>query len=361
STRKQRTTDLVLKCRNTGERWIQLILKSIHNPSSSDSNKTDALRDKIGIIGIACLLTFSVYTDASHSLDLSNGDVMSLLNMVTTVHDNLILGNKQQNMSVFMRNMMRQSERVLVSIHPMVNKLLKKNSYELLNEFASIYWAVIRTKGKADGKWKKRSENIYDGWYDGQYESNKVSIDCFNGKFVVNDHSVGFLPNNITSDELFQRVFGHHIFEVQRAEQDDTYITKHGYHHDGKVHYEFNYRNYCLRIYERHAQTNDIFELIPAKCFEDELAEIFVSNYSHWWNDKTKIVEFRPVHFQHENFLHDIHYILAIKKGFIRTNNTENRQYLINRSSSFFKNLFTKYFIRLDSESYVYMLAENDI
>ncbi|CAF4809794.1 unnamed protein product, partial [Rotaria socialis] len=55
STRKQRTTDLVLKCRNTGERWIQLILKSIHNPSSSDSNKTDALRDKIGIIGIACL------------------------------------------------------------------------------------------------------------------------------------------------------------------------------------------------------------------------------------------------------------------------------------------------------------------
>ncbi|CAF1073549.1 unnamed protein product, partial [Rotaria magnacalcarata] len=361
STIKQRTTDLVLKCRNTGEKWIQLILKSIHNPSSSDSNKMDALRDKIGIIGIACLLTFSVYTDASHSFDLSNGDVISLLNLVTTVHDNLILGNKQRNMSVFMRNLMRQSERVLVSIHPMVKKLLEKNSYELLNEFASIYWAVIRTKGNVDCKWKKRSENIYDGWYDGQYESNKVSIDCFNGKFVVNDQSVGFLPNNITSDELFQRVFGHHIFEVQRAEQDDTYITKHGYHHDGKVHYEFNCRNYCLRIYERHAQTNDRFELIPPKCFEGELAEIFVSNYSHWWNDKTKIVEFRPVHFQHENFLHDIHYILAIKKGFIRTNNAENRQYLINRSSSFFKTLFTKYFIRLDSEPYVYMLAENDI
>ncbi|CAF3438200.1 unnamed protein product, partial [Rotaria socialis] len=176
-----------------------------------------------------------------------------------------------------------------------------------------------------------------------------------------NDHSVGFLPNNITSDKLFQRVFGHHIFDVQRAEQDDTYITKHGSHHDGKVHYEFNYRNYCLQICERHAQTNDIFELIPPKCFEDEQAEIFVSNYSHWWNDKTKIVEFRPVHFQHENFLHDIHYILAIKKGFIRTNNTENRHYLINRSSSFFKNLFTKYFIRLDSEPYVYMLAKNGI
>ncbi|CAF4349773.1 unnamed protein product [Rotaria sp. Silwood2] len=361
STRKQRMTDVVLKCRNTGAKWIQLILKSIHNPSSADSNKMDELRDKIGIIGIACLLTFSVYTDASHSLDLSNDDVMSLLNMITTVHDNLILGNKQLNMSVFMRNLMRQSERVLVSIHPMVKKLLEKNSYELLNEFASIYWAVIRTKGKADGKWKKRSENIYDGWYDGQYESNKVSINCFNGQFVVNDQSVRFLPNNITSDKLFQRVFGNHIFEVQRAEQDDTYITKNGYHHDGKVHYEFNRQNYCLRIYERHAHTNDRFELIPPKCFEDEVAEIFVSNYSHWWNDKTKIVEFRPVHFQHENFLHDIHYILAIKKGFIRTNNTENRQYLINRSSSFLKNLFTKYFIRLDSEPYVYMLADNGI
>ncbi|CAF3980773.1 unnamed protein product, partial [Didymodactylos carnosus] len=363
STRKNQMTNLVIKCRNIGEKWIQLISESIQNPSSSDSNKMDAWRDKIVTIGVACLLTFSMYTDRSNLLVLSNENVIFLLTIATTVHDNVILSKKKTNMSVFMRNLARSSERVLVSIHPIVSELLQKTSYESLNEFCAIHWAVIRSKGKMNGKWKKRNTDMYDGWYDGEYESNKVSIDCLRGKFLVNRMTIGFLPDRITSDELFLRVFGHHIFEVQAAELEDSYITKHGYHTDGKVHYEFNYdyRNYRLIVYERHIQTNDKFELIPPSCFETELPDILVSNYSHWWNENKKIVEFRPIHFQECNFLSNTHYILALKKGFIRTCNTENRQYLINRSSTFFQNLFERYFIRLDNEPYVYMLSENDI
>ncbi|CAF0949176.1 unnamed protein product [Rotaria sordida] len=269
-------------------------------------------------------------------------------------------------MSVFMRNLMRYSERVLLSIHPIISKLLQENSYEILNEFCSIHWAVVRTKGVMDGKWKKRNKDIYDGWYDGEYESNKISIDCLRGRFFVNKMTIGFLPDRITSDELFRRVFRQHIFEVQAAESEDSYITKHGYHADGNVYYEFTYDygyygNRGLIVYERHIKTNDKFELIPPSCFDEELPNIFVSNYSHWRDINYDQIEFRPICFQDSNFITDKQYILTMEKGHTMTSDLENIQLLINRSSSFFQSLFTRYFIRLDDEPYVYMLRENDI
>ena len=366
STRKDQMTNLVLKCRRTSEKWIELISKTIQNSSSSDSDQMNALRDKIVIIGITNLLTYSIYTESINTLVLSKQDVISLLTIATTVHDNSILNKKAVSMSVFMRNLMRYSEYVLLSIHPIISKLLQESSYESLNEFCAIHWAVVRTKGAMNGKWKKRNTDIYDGWYDGEYESNKLSIDCLRGRFFVNKMTIGFLPDRITSDELFRRVFGQHIFEVQAAESEDSYITKHGYHADGQVHYEFirdngYYTSRGLVVYERHVITNDKFELIPPSCFETELPDTLVSNYSHWWNEARKILQFRPIHFQDSNFLNDTSYILELEKGLIKTCNTENKQYLINRSSSFFQNLLRQYFIRLDKEPYVYMLKENDI
>ncbi|CAF2569715.1 unnamed protein product [Rotaria sp. Silwood2] len=361
STRKDEITRVVLKCRNIGEKWIRLISESIQNAFSFTSDNMNSSRDKIVIIGIANVLTFSMYTDISKSLELSNENIISLLTTITAIHDNMTLSKKKTDMSVFMRNLLRYSERVLVLLHSTISKLLEKTSYESLNEFCSIYWAVIRTKDKMNVKWKKRTNDMYDGWYDSQYESNKVSIDVLRGKFLVNEMSIGFLPDRITSDKLFLRVFSHHIFEVQAAESKDTYITKHGYHShsDGQVHYEFKYdeRNNQLIVYERHIQNKQKFELIPPSCFEKELPDIFVSNYSHWWNAKDMTLQFRPIHFQDSNFLSNIHYILEIKTGRIRTyNNTKNIQYLINRSSTFFKSLFKCYFVRLDDEPYVYML-----
>ncbi len=48
-----------------------------------------------------------------------------------------------------------------------------------------------------------------------------------------------------------------------------------------------------------------------------------------------------------------------MNKGYITTSDLENMQILINRSSSFFQNLFTRYFSRLDEEPYVYMLRHD--
>lgn len=361
-TRKSQVGSMVLKCRSMAEKWIELILESIHKSSATECDQLNVLREKIVVIGTASLLTFSAYTEQSDALKLSKHDIVTLLKITTNIHDNLVLNKNQIASSVFIRNLMRCTERILVSIHVIIHECLKTTSFESLNEFAAIYWAVVRSKELVDGKWKKRKEDIYDGWYDGQYESIPVSIDLLRGIFLVNETTVKFLPDRITSDELFRRVFGNHIFEVQAAESEDTYITKYGYHDHDKVYYEFHedLSTSGFTIYERHDQTNVRFRLIPPNCFEGELADIFVSNYSHWIDETNHCVEFRPIHFQDSNFLTGNHYTLRIDCGYIIRKNLEKIQILINRSSSFFQRIFLRYFVRLDDEPYVYMLKDDD-
>jgi len=200
STRTDQVTTLALKCRHTGEKWIQLITENISDASSSNFDQMDELRDKIVIIGVTCLLTFSVHRDRIHYLLSSNQHVISFLKAITTVHDNIILIKKQKNASVFIRNLMRFTERILISIHPTVSEFLQKTSYASLNEFTAIYWAAIGNNA-TNGEWKKRNNDIYDGWYDGQYQSNLVSIDCLKSTFLVNRMNIGYLPKKITNNK----------------------------------------------------------------------------------------------------------------------------------------------------------------
>ncbi|CAF1484639.1 unnamed protein product [Adineta ricciae] len=212
------------------------------------------------------------------------------------------------------------------------------------------------------GNWRKQKNDLHDGWYDGQYESRHLSIDFIQGSFLVDDATIGFLPANITTNPLFVRVFGSHVFEVQAAELPHTYISKHLYHGAGRALYEFHVDedNKRLTIKERHVTTNDIYQLIPHDCFKSELADTFVSDHSHWWHEKKKIVEFRPVEFQNSKFLDNKPYVLELDKGFILTTDKTNQQMLMNQSSSFFRILFNEYFNRLDNHSSIYMMRESD-
>ncbi|CAF3328651.1 unnamed protein product, partial [Rotaria sp. Silwood2] len=361
SIRQDKVTDLVIKCRRIGERWISLISENIKTSSPSAFDKIDQLRMKIVIIGISCIITFSTHSDRLHYLLSSTEHIVSLLKSATTIHDNVILNTNKSSISTYIRNIMRYSEHVLVRVQPTVAELLQKSSCQALNDFAAIYWAPLRSKSTMNGKWKKRRHDPSDGWYDCRYESRYISIDCIQGIFLVDGMSIGFLPENITTNELFIRVFRNHIFEVQLAESPKTYITKHLYHDNGRVQYEFyfNDETKCLRIIERHIHTNEKFQLITHVCFEKELPDTFVSKHSHWLNIKTQIVEFRPIHFKEPDFLDNRPYILSLKNGYLITTTDNNSQILINQSSKFFQALFSLYFNRLDDAPYVYMMRGN--
>ncbi|CAF1612201.1 unnamed protein product, partial [Rotaria sordida] len=361
TTRKNKAANLAIKCRKIAEKWINFITRSIQTISPSALDEVENLRLKMVTVGISCILTFSTNQQRINFLLSSNEDIVSLLKAATTVHDNIILTKNWANMSIFIRNIMRFSERVLVMIQPTVAKFLQKTFYQGLNEFTVIYWAVTKRKGSMNGQWTKRTENPYDGWYDCQYDSRVISIDFIRGTFLIDNMTIGFLPDKIIFHESFVRVFDAHIFEVQAADSPNTYITKHSYHGTGLVQYDFHFndRNNHLIIKERYMQTNDIFQLIPHSFFENELPDMFVSNHSHWWNTKNQTIEFRPVHFKDINFLTNKSYILSMRTGYVTTTERVNTQILINQSSTFFQSLFNRYFIRLDDKPYIYMMRDN--
>ncbi|CAF3743066.1 unnamed protein product [Rotaria sp. Silwood1] len=358
---ENKTVNLILKCRKIGEKWIDLISKSIQTTSPSALDEIEKLRLKMITVGVSCILTFLTDQQRINLLLSSNEHIVSLIKAVTTVHDNIILTKHRVNISTFVRNMMRFSEYVIVMIQPTVAKFLQKTFYQGLNEFTVIYWAVTKRKGSMNGLWTKRTENPYDGWYDCQYESRVISIDCISGTFLIDNMTIGFLPDKIILHETFVRVFDDHIFEVQVADSSNTYITKHSYHDTGLVQYEFYFNNRInqLIIKEQYIHTNDILQLIPHSFFKNELPDMFVSNYSHWWNSKNQTIEFRPIHFKDINFLNNKSYIMFINRGYVTTTEQFNPQILINQSSVFFQSLFNRYFSRLDDKPYIYMMLNN--
>ncbi|CAF3852881.1 unnamed protein product [Rotaria sordida] len=356
-----RVAKLAMKCREIGEEWMNLISNTIQDLSSSTSNEINKLRLKLINVGISCVLTFSTHQARLNYLLSSNEHIISLLKAITTIHDNITLNTNQLNMSTFIKNMMKFCERTLVIIQPKVTELLQKTSYQGLNEFAAIYWAIILSNRTMDGKWQKRLIDSYDGWYDCQYESRYLSIDFITGAFLVDNMTIGFLPKQITTNELFVRVFGDHIFEVQPAQSSGTYITKHLYHENEKVLYEFHFNDQTkhLTIREHHIQTKDMFQLIPHSCFKHDLPDTFVSGHSHWWNEKDQIVKFRPVSFKNADFITNERYVLSLTTGYVTSTETTNRRILINQSSKFFQVLYDRYFIRLDGKPFVYMMHDN--
>ncbi|CAF1308827.1 unnamed protein product [Adineta steineri] len=341
STKENQVARLAKKCRKIGEKWIDLIIESIQTVSPLAFDEVENLRLKLINVGVCSILTFSAAGGRIRYVLSSNEHIVSLLKAATTVHDNIILSKQQSNMSTFM-----------------LQNFFKKTAYQGLNEFVVTYWAILKREGIMNAKWKKRTKYSFDGWYDCQYKSKYISIDCIKGTLLIDGMTIGFLPEKIIFNELFIRVFGQHIFEVQAAESPNTYITKHSYHGDERVLYEFCFNDQTkdLIIKERHMQTNNIFQLISQKYFESELPDMFVSNYSHWLSIEDQIIEFRPVCFKDMNFLKDKPYILTMNAGYITTEQTGNMQRLINQSSSFFQDLFLRYFSRLDDKPYVYMM-----
>ncbi|CAF1588122.1 unnamed protein product [Rotaria magnacalcarata] len=214
STMSNKMIDLALKCREIGELSIERISKILQNTTSVNFAEMEKLRNKIVIIATACLLTFFIQSDYVDHLLTSNHHIVSLLKSITSIHDNIILNKKPVLMSDFMKNLMRMKDYIMVKIQPTMSKFLKQTCYQSLNEFAATYWAVLKTKTAKYGNWKKRDTCEFDGQYDGQYESVRISIDCFKGAFLVNGMRVGYLPEEITSNSLFICTFGQHVFET---------------------------------------------------------------------------------------------------------------------------------------------------
>lgn len=57
------------------------------------------------------------------------------------------------------------------------------------------------------------------------------------------------------------------------------------------------------------------YEIIPPTLLEDEMPYLLCTNYSHWWNKRTNIIDFRPKDFSHHHFKTDIAYQLNLKEA----------------------------------------------
>lgn len=172
--------------------------------------------------------------------------------------------------------------------------------------------------------------------------------------------SVSRIPKNITYHSTFSRVFGQFIFEVQQ-ENNDTFSTSRSFKDRN---YSFNFNGGGVIITEHHANNNnnsndDEHELIPHKIFEEEIPFLLVQNYSHWWNRRTDIIQFRPKEFVNDEFTKQsgIHYELNIVDGTLKYLKTN--QLMVDVASETYQKI-TKQLTLLDSSNYIHVFIETE-
>ena len=125
ATKESILIDLVMKCRQIGEKWIELISEYIQTMSSSHSTETEKLRSKMITISIACIFTFSTHHERINCLLESNEHIMSLLKVVTILHDTCLLNYDKSIISPFIQNLKRHSEYIMVMIQPTITQFLQ--------------------------------------------------------------------------------------------------------------------------------------------------------------------------------------------------------------------------------------------
>ena len=129
STREDEVVKLLMKCREIGEKWMDLISANIQLISSSPVDEIEDLRLKLTNVGTACLLTYSADTRHMHRLLSSTRDILFLFKAATVVHDDITLSKNRSKISGFQKIIMKFRQRALITLQPILFKILRRNRF----------------------------------------------------------------------------------------------------------------------------------------------------------------------------------------------------------------------------------------
>lgn len=185
-------------------------------------------------------------------------------------------------------------------------------------------------------------------------ETFSVHIDYVFGDFLINGTPMGRLPENITKHATFQRIFGNMTFEVYPS------------HHALCTKLTFDGFNYIFResaehgiiVIERdHSRPDRSKELIPHTKMSNLVPFSLVNKFSHWYDSKQNVIEFRPKSFGETNFatVDGIQYELDVQSG--QLTHTKTQRFLLDvRSESFQK--IANLLVRLEHSDYIVVMMD---
>lgn len=272
--------NLLEKIRKIALNWIGRIeeaLSDIKNPNIEEEQK---LREILVLVCIVGAMTFYVHPqhELFHKI-FTCDSARSWLQFTVTICNSVLLNINNQTLPPNVRLFLRTVRDIGIAIEPNLKAIIESDPNNIY-EFAKKQWRRAESGILLKHYFHNARPQLLVFEVALGNVVHYITADLVTGTFLVNNLPVARLPISITESELFQRVFGNFVFEVQPTFEHTTFSAVQRYN---ECHYEFvSLENKTLII--EHRGDNVVSELIPHEVLKDEVPHLLVENYSHFWN-----------------------------------------------------------------------------
>lgn len=353
-----RIVKLLLKLREIAVDWIAKIQTAIKELNKNNSNEM-VLREKMVDVAIAGAITFFVH--ACHRFfekiflptETKISSLRVWLECVVTLNNNYVLSNETRSESMEKRLIfMRMVRYIGVHVERGMQQMIECDPTEVF-EFIKEQWQQADTENTSFGEYyfhENESQALIVPVRINN-ERNNVMIDLITGEFEVNNQPVAKLSLTIARTAPFKRCFEQFVFEVQ-SDKPNCFTTVQKYK---DCSYRFRTLPNGNVIITERKSNGDLFELLPHELFE--IPYLLAVNYSHWWNRKKNIIEFRPKVFSDERFSQEsgVEYLLNLKDH--RLVHVKTKSVMLDVNSESY-NKITEQLSRLESKNFIHIFID---
>lgn len=273
---------LLAKFRRISLQWTRDLTQALRQ--SSDSNKS---QQRILKAALTCRLTYLVDSQHVNSVLGTGTDIATFIECSIQVHDSCpenttLLPLKLQQALLRDQGVAHSVEHRLAQLirdgHPGVTAGIKRiwQGAYLPDIWAFVpesleHWVITRT-APPEGSLPQL-----------------VHYNLLSGELLVDGRRLGRLPAKYTGHPLYKKIFGTSILDVVAADEKGMSYRTTRLMFEHKVYFGFAKGDFLIRIKNQSRH----LEAVPSEYFKGDLPADFVSEFVHWLDLDTGIVEFR--------------------------------------------------------------------
>lgn len=358
-----RIAELLLQIREIAIEWIALIAETMEKCTKEEDRA--GIYASLAEVAICGVFTYSVschhsFFDKIFVDSPKHSSIFAWLHFMVTIKENSLTQKKEDGIKHLLFGVVHITG---LNVEAKLYSLIE-NFPEKLHEFVRFKWPSEQEKTftkilRCDG-----ASQIISTYAVVKSETsrNHVQIDLVTGEFSVNNFSACGLPESISGNKTFGRVFKNTIFKVQPTKRSASrfsgcsqsqYVTMHKYN---GFSYKFQEKNGHLIITEQRPNNADR-ELIPPEHLTGEIPHSLIENYSHWWDQVREIIEFRPKTFASEYFSDQKGVEYELDLGTRQLKHVKTHELLLDVCSDSYNHI-VKFFSRLEQKNYIHVLLD---
>lgn len=282
---------MITKCLRLLARFREVTLRWTHELAQNmrQSGESDQSQQRLLKAALTCRMTYSVDSPFVDSVLESGTDIATFVECSIQVHDSC--PDDATQLPLPLRQALLRDQRLAHFVEPKLAQLIRDGSSGVTEGIKRIWQGAY-----LPDIWKFVPEPL-EQWVVTTTAPlrgtlpQSVHYNLFSGKLLVDGRRLGRLPAEYTAHPLYRRIFGTSILDVVAADETGmSYRTTRlmfGY----KVYFGFANGTFLIRIKNEYRH----LEAVPSHIFKGDLPADFVSDFIHWLDLDTGVVEFRTV------------------------------------------------------------------